>query len=58
MTGIIIYCVFCFLYEIGFVIASYSDIKNFAIGSIFLAPIMMPIELGGAVYCLLKNSKK
>lgn len=50
---LIIYCTFCYLYEIGFAIAQRADGKEAAFGSILLAPIMMPIELGQSIYCLL-----
>lgn len=55
MTIIFIYCIFCYLYETGFAIATYKFKKDFSIGSILLAPIMMPIELGGTMYCLLNK---
>lgn len=52
---LIIYCAFCYLYEIGFAIALRKDGKELAIISISLAPIMMPIELGMSIYCLLRK---
>lgn len=42
MISIIIYCVFCYLVEIGIYIGS----KRIAYGSLILAPIIFPLELG------------
>lgn len=56
MIAIFIYCVFCYLYEIGFARAQYKEDKEtFAIGSILLAPILMPLEFGSIMYYLLRK---
>ena len=44
------------MYEIGFIVAKYNSGKGkIAIVSLLLAPIMMPIELGVSVFCLLEK---
>lgn len=55
MPIIFIYCTFCYLYEIGFAIAAYEFKKDFKIISVLLAPIMMPIEFGETMRCLLNK---
>lgn len=49
MIGIIIYCIACYLFEIGFAIACVELGQKLAWGSLLLAPITAPIELGEAI---------
>lgn len=55
MSALIIYSIFCYLYEIGFAYAGYRDFHVIPILSILLAPVLMPIELGASVYSLLRK---
>lgn len=56
MINVVLYCVFCYMYQIGFMTTKKSfDKKPIIFGSLVFAPIMTPFELGVAMYCLLRK---